>query len=574
MAERVKYDVQSELVKPKLDNLKVTNITTKDLTLPSTANQNSNIVPTSGTATVSPQQQAAGGGYSWNSWSLNLNLNSIKTLADAIEKFLIKVDKLAKIITQILKIVQLFSSGEKSIAMFIKILIAAIAKELKALLDSLASTGVYVSVICPNFHKKFPKYTIPVWGGYREFIQRVNATCSSTDPHAPNFNSPADSVGGVILAMVGGVSDPDFLVNLMHNFKVLSKFFGFQNPLPSAPKNFKVLPGFYRNHKTAKDEMGVQLSWETPEAPPVTGYRIYRDIVSTGHMSTVSSTPPVTIRVLEDKLSDVHAIPGKRRYKYIDFSVQDGTRYYYKVYSMIGSDFFDDHPEWEGINSPAATTTIMAHARNCIPVSELAKYTTLGLNGELIDAINFEGDWKSITVRGLLGSSLDGAFKGIDILADKLTGMVNTGSSAMSDYLDFYAEKISKILEIVTDIRAVIVELMSYNLRGTFMCLSMPVKPGGMDGFLQRFNQACQIGNTKSGVKTQGPATSTANGGIAQYTEQGIMFGVILLFAIPDVSDPKRLLQIVKPEDLDKYKTQLQTTEQAISVLMKLLGLK
>jgi hypothetical protein len=144
----------------------------------------------------------------------------------------------------------------------------------------------------------------------------------------------------------------------------------------------------------------------------------------------------------------------------------------------------------------------------------------------------------------------------------------------MSDYLDFYAEKISKILEIVTDIRAVIVELMSYNLRGTFMCLSMPVKPGGMDGFLQRFNQACQIGNTKSGVKTQGPATSTANGGIAQYTEQGIMFGVILLFAIPDVSDPKRLLQIVKPEDLDKYKTQLQTTEQAISVLMKLLGLK
>jgi len=119
---------------------------------------------------------------------------------------------------------------------------------------------------------------------------------------------------------------------------------------------------------------------------------------------------------------------------------------------------------------------------------------------------------------------------------------------------------------------------MSFNLRGTFMCLRLPMQGGGMANFVDRFNQASQVGNTASSVKpvrpeSKIPATTTVNGGIAQYTEKGIMFGVIILFAEPDLTDPKRLLTIVKPEDLEKYKTELGTTEKAVSTLMKLLGL-
>jgi len=589
MAVRVKYDVVSELVKPKLEDLKVTNITEKDLQPASTTDQNSNLLANSRTATTSPQQGSSLG-YAWDSWSLNINMNSMKAAADAIETFLKQVDKLSKVIVQILKVIRLLSSNEKSIAIFLKFIIKAIAKLLKDLLNAFASTGLYVNVIFPDHHTSDSKYSIPIWGGYQEFIQRVNASCLSTDPSAPNFNSPNDRVGGVILAMLGGVNDTEFLVNLMHNFEILSKFFGLPNIMPSPPRNFKVLSGIYRNNKTSKEEMGVQLSWGSPENP-VTRYRIYRSTIASGYMR--SPTPilgkvEIPVRILVDNpifdkkqpyyLTDIISVPGRTRYKYTDFSVKEGTKYYYKVYSMIGDDYFDYHPAMEDIKSPVATAMLSARPCNCIPVSELSKYTILGVNGEFIDPRHLEGDWQSLTVRTLLGKQLDGVFRQIDALTAKIIGLVNTGSSATSDYLDFYAKRVSSLLEIVTKFRALIVEMMSFNLRGTFMCLRLPMQGGGMVNFVDRFNQASQVGNTAPSVKPvrpedKIPATTTVNGGIAQYTEKGIMFGVIILFAEPDLTDPKRLLQVVGPKDLEKYKTELGTTEKAVSTLMKLLGL-
>jgi hypothetical protein len=595
MAVRAKYDIDPILVKPKLSGLDVTNITEADNTPKSTVGQKSNIQSASNKIDLSDQQKASQG-YAWNSWSLSLGLSNMDGATKAITKFLKQVNQLAKIITQILKIIQLLSGNVKSIAMFINFLIKIIAEQLKNLINSFASTGLYISVIAPPFNKNKPKYTIPMNGGYREFIQRVNSSCtSSTDPDRPQFDSPQDKVGGVILAMVGGINDPQFLVDLVHNFKILSLFFGFQSPMPTPPNGFKVTSGFYKNPQTAKKAMGVQLTWSAPDTP-VTGYKIYKATNPQGFMKSPNPTQDgveISVRVAGEWIADVPNVFGKVLYRYMDFAVEDNKKYYYKVYSIIGDDFFDDNPIMEDIKSPVATKMLSAQPRNRIPLSELTLYTSLGINGELLDPDDFGSEWQSISVRGLLGDALDGIFKKIDALADKLTGLVNTGSNSTSEYIKFYAKRVETLLETVTKFSEIITRLLAFNLRGTFMCLRLPIMEGGMPNFVKRFNDASSLGNTKSGTDQsetlesalkddQGKAENnpfkvTQGGGIAQYAEQGIMFGVILLFGFPN-PDPKalaqRLLVEVGPNDVQAQIAKLKSTEVAITTMLKLFGLE
>lgn len=580
MSVRIKYDVDPEIVKPKLEDLVIKNITAKDMVPDPTTAVVAAIQSPFNTTSPSPQD-TANKGYAWDSWSLSLSLSNMQYAANAITTFLKQVDKLTKVVAQLLKVMQLFSGNVKSIAIFLQFITKALAKALKDLINSFASSGVYLSIIAPNFDRKAPKYTIPVYGGYREFISRVNATCtSSSDPDAPKFDNPKDKVGGVILAMLGGTNDPEFLSNLVHNFKVLSEFFGFQNPMPSPAKNFKATAGLFRKPGTSDKVFGVQLTWDAPDNP-VTRYGIYRSTVPTGipkNPSPVIDGVEVNVMVLGEMIADAHSIPGKAHYRYTDFDVKDGVTYYYKIYSMIGDTFFEDNPLIEDLRSPIATSMQSVTPKNCIPVSELAKYTTLGINGEFLNFIDLKSEWQSLTIRRLLGKSIDIVLHKIDDLADRIAGMVNTGSSATTEFIDFYAKKVSDILALVTEFSDIITRLMAFNMRGTFMVLKLPVQEGGMAGFVDRFNKASSLGDTASGVQqSEQPnytvAKITKNGGIGQYTEKGIMFGVILLFGYPDLS-ADRLVEVVPPGEVEALKAKIKVTEKAVATFVKLLGLE
>jgi hypothetical protein len=219
---------------------------------------------------------------------------------------------------------------------------------------------------------------------------------------------------------------------------------------------------------------------------------------------------------------------------------------------------------------------LMAHPQNRIPLSELKKYTTLSIDGEFVSPFDLEGDWQSFTARRMLGDALDSIFREIDALADKLVGLVNTGSSAIDDYLKFFAKRVSDLLAISTKFTELMQRLLAYTLRGSFLLLKLPLDSGGMEGFVTRFNQASTINNTTTGLNRSGgiPMTTT-NDGIAKYHEKGIMMGMIVLYGIPSPAGMKaRLTEIAAPAERAAMQKRVEGTEQAIRLLLKMFGLE
>lgn len=578
---RIKFDVLPDLVKPKLEDLDA-----QTIDYPSIVQLPNELIPDFNRATNTSQnslQQRDSQGYEWISWTLDMRLNNIGKLSDTVKNFLENLNNLNRIIIQVLKILRTFNSDLKSISNLIKFLIKKVADELKQFIESLASTGLYMSVIAPNFDKKFPKYTIPIYGGYQEFIKRVNATClASSDPDAPRFYDKGDKVGGVIIAMLGGSEDPTFLADMIQNFKILGDLFGFTPPVPSPPKNFKVYPGFFNNPEEGIKNSGIKITWE-PAETPASYYRIYRTAHPQGTLKKLEQNGKIIqYRVYpmynaeRRYVEEIKRNPLRLRYTYVDFDVEEGIDYYYQIFSVYGEgdQFFSDNPLLEAMNSPIATPMLRASARNCIPVSELEKYTVLGINGELMLPVDLEGDWQSITVRRLLGSTLDDLFVKIDALADKLTGLVDTSSNAISSYIKFFEKRIKILLNVVDKITEVTERLMNFNLRGTFMVMRLPIEEGGIQNFVERFNQGAQIGNAEQGTAKgpDSPFAVTKGGGIAQYTDKGIMFGIILLFGFPGPGSMS-LDALVSEQDRNSFLNSFEDTEKAITTLLQLLGL-
>lgn len=576
MSVRIKYDIAPEYVKPKLDDLDIQTVTLQEYKLKPSQQIAAVINPT----LESPDQNSD----SWFNWTISLTLDGVDTTVKSAETFFKTLDKITQTITQILKIIRLLNGNIISTSAFLKFAIKSLVKELKEFIDSLASTGLYSSLIIPDFDKTFPKYNIPTFGGYQEFITRVNNTClNSSDPDAPKFED-ADKVGGVIIAMLGGVNDPDFLRNLLDNFTKLANLFRFKIPYPSPAQKFKATPGFY-NKKGIKT-IGVKLTWEAPDVP-VGSFLVYK-AGTTGPVPVVYNIDGIDVEVKifskDNPITSVKYNFAKPSYSYIDFDVKPEETYIYKTYSVFGDDYLEKHPHLKSTNSPIATPQVTVRVPpECIPLSELKRYTNISINGEISSPFDLEGEWQSASVRNMLGNQIDDMYNSLDVLSEKLIGLVSTGSDAMSDYLKFYAKRIEDLLEIINKLKNLTARLSSFTQRGTFMVLKLPLEEGGMRGFVDRFNKACNSSNSNKQETTKDKkdlkdflkqaAKVEKNAPIAAFNERGIMFGVILLFGIPDLSNPERLKDIVPENRVASLKAQYKVTEKAISTFLKILGL-
>lgn len=575
MSVRIKYDTDPDFVKPKLEDFDIETISLNDYKLVA---QNIPSPP--------PDAENTNENDEWFNWTFSLNFEGLDTTVAGAEKFFEEVDRITAQITQLLKIIRLLSGNVNAASSFLKFAIKKITKELKEFIDSLTSTGLYSSFIIPDFDKKYPKFVIPTYGGYQEFIRRVNNTClNSKDPDAPKFEE-ADKVGGFIIAMLGGVDDPEYLSNLIENFKRLCEMFGLEKPYPSPPRKVRAIPGFYKKSLRSEKELGVKITWEAPESP-VDRFFIYRSSSTSGKEKTYTiDGVDVKVKLFteDDPIAKVKYIRGKALYSYVDFDVVPDKINYYKIYSVYDDEFLERNPNFKAINSPIACPILTVSVpENCIPISELDNSMNIAYNGEILSPFDLAGEWQSVTVRRMLGNPIDSAYRGLDALSEKLIGMVETGSDALNSYLKFYGDKIESLLEIIQDFRELSIRLSSFTQRGTFMVLRLPLENGGMRGFVDRFNKACNSGQSqkntpknKKGIKEflSDSARIQKNAPIAKFNERGIMFGLIVLYGIPDLTNRDRLKELAPENDINGFKRRMQSTEKAVTTLLKMLGLE
>lgn len=588
MGVRVKYDIDPEFVRPKLDDLDIETITLEDLLPDPTTPQIAPIVSDQQPSDTTEKSQ----GYKWFNWSLSLSLGDLEDVSTDINNFFDKIEKVGGAILTILKVMRLLSGNVKSLTFLLKFAVKALTGKLADLIDSFSSTGIYMSLVLPDTDRKKEKYTIPVWGGYQEFISRVNATClSSEDPDAPKFDGENDMVGGFVIAMLGGNNNPSILKDMIHNYKRLGDLLGFSPPMPVPPLSPKATAGFYNRDGTL--ESGVKLVWQAPDAP-VSHFFIYKTYNKNGKPIKIKRYPYQLSGDGKSLLTDTIYIPsdepyvkierkrGKLLYKYIDFHVSPGVLTHYKIYCVLGEDFLEDdaNQSLRSVNSPIASPFLSAiPLQECIDKSELQSMMNQGINGELVGAVDLQGEWQSITVRGALGSNLDRTFRKIDSMTDKLSGGVSTGSDATNAYIKSVENKIGTLGGVLRVIQQVIDLILSFRLRGSFMVLAVPPAVGGMRAFVDRFNTASSVGSTEEGIGTKtnpaGEKSSSilqSNQSIAQFREKGIMMGVMLLTGFPGLSED-RLKEVVPEDEISEAKAKYAASQKAIENLLKILGL-
>ena len=574
MAVRVKFDKEPEYTDPKLDDLGIETVPYKDYSgIPANG---SGIAPAE--KEDSSPQEKKNKGYNWFSWSLKIGLGNQKKVVDNLSHFLKELDRIQQALLLIVKIMRVFVTDLKSISKAIKFVVKQIVKVIKDMVESLSSTGVYMSVIFPPFDSRDTKYSIPINGGFNEFIAIVNQRCSnSNDPDAPRFGSN-DTVGGIIISMVGGDNDPQFLDDMIKNFKVLSKLFPMLAPVAAPPKNVKAVPGFYKG-KDGKKSLGVKITWDHP-GTPLSGFNIYRNrspkpfkVLDSIDLSSVGEEERI-IEVFNDASFndgtpvEIKTITGKPSYTYIDFEVTGGKTYYYKVYSTTGYDFGG----WgflDRVQSPSSSPVVSATPTNCIPVSELKKYSVLDKKGNTVKPEEFNGDWQSFSVRTLLGTQIDRLYDLLDLMSEKVQGLVDTSTDSMSKYIEFLEEKILLYTTILNQLEIIIKQLLAYQLRGTMMVLELEPQKGGMQGFLDRFNAATQSGDVSEYSGKGAPDTPK---GLATYAEKGIMAGIILLYGFPELSSDY-ILEMVDVEGAAKLQANMKKTMTAVDSFKKLVGI-
>ena len=578
MSVRIKYSEEPDFVTPKLEDLDVEEISLSDYEL-------SQFPIISQAPVPSVEDDSEEGGDSWFNWTLSISLDGVDNVLKGGERFFKELDRITQQLTQVLKIIRLLSGNVRSASNFLKYAIKKLVKELKELIDSLSSLGIFMSTI-PTLDKLMDSDNkFPYFGGYEEFIQRVNNTClSSTDPDAPKFED-ADKVGGVVIGMIGGVSDLNYLTDLMDNLKKLSDLFGFKSFTPPPAKNFSARAAFFR--KDGQRKLGVKLTWEAPDFP-VGHFYVYKKTKEGTVTEELETSSGIKVKVklftAEEPITKVNYFPGRAIYSYTDFDIQPDSTAFYKIYSLFNEKHLTDHPQFRDVKSTTATPTLKVKIPlECIPLSELKRSMNLSIKGEILNPIDLEGEWQSISVRNLMGEPLDAAYRNLDDLSEKLLGLIDSGSDAINTYLKFYGKRVKYLLDILTKIRRLYLRLASYSMRGTFMVLRLPIETGGMRGFVDRFNEACNSGEADKPAPKEkkdieeflrDAVQVQKNSPIAKYREKGLMAGVILLTGIPDLGNKDRLKEFVPESEFDAMKAQVESTEKAITTLMKMLGLE
>jgi len=484
-------------------------------------------------ATLSAQlEAAAANGDQWK--GIGGSINPIAAIEDkygfkfdsglsTIEGVIDTLVTLADILTAVLKLINVLQSDFNNLFKALEFLIKQLLNQVKELLISIASTGLYILPVLPDTSPLSRNYR--PGGGFNAFKAKVNHGLTNTkDPNRPIFFD-GDTLGGVVVALSAGSNHGD----IVNDLEVLAKFINgfFDNDKIAPVQNVEAVSGLYPVEReedrgfveasldfvsdvtVAPKELGIKLTWSEPfDIQDVKFYYIYRARNFKGTAVRDSSGN----KVKSDKRPDGFGGEFLSEYRdygfnagkpvlinvedsgtleYIDFEVNYGETYYYKIVPA-----FKDSED-NLVQSKMLSKGVRAKAVGCVEDGEFNKYfeTPDGfLNGTPSGGAPY---WQNVSLRDLFGDDFDELFRALARMVDRLFSVAETSSAHFNQFLDFIKEWLVKLQKLITLIRNVLEKLRAFKLSASAVSLVIPSENGGIDGFRSRFNNAVIPDNLK-----------------------------------------------------------------------------
>jgi len=413
------------------------------------------------------------------------------------------------------KIINAFQSDANSLFVVINFAIQAIIDVLKELAVSISSTGVYVLPLLPETSPFDP--STPAGGGFKEVMAKVNhSLTNSQDPNRPVFFD-GDYLGSVIFLLTAGTNAGDVIKDL----SILVKFLQGDDSGSklSTVTALNATPGLYyetegqsaSTYDTITDYLsaaagvklpGIKVSWGAPQGiPGIYGYRIYRsktqegtpELDDKGNLLRVPADSPFNAGRTITQYVDYAFNNGKpvlikeskkNKLEYVDFEVYDGEIYFYKVVPVF-KDSAGSIVEGEVISQYTS-----AKASACLP-SDLLLNTYETPDGLLRGKAS--GDppyWNNVTLRGLLGESMDSLLRSVQSLADRLKGVSTSSSKHFEELIETLQDWVDDLTVLLEKIKKFLESLKALQFSANAMVLTIPSESGGVAGLKSRINQA------------------------------------------------------------------------------------
>lgn len=474
-----------------------------------TATANSS-TSTTGTATVVDKWKVKKGSITplaslGSSDGLNKVVNGLEEVIDLIEVTISIVKATGKIINA-------FQTDVNNVFTVLSTLVQAVVTTLQEWAVSLSSTGIYALPMMPDTSPFDP--STPAGGGFKAVKAKVNhALTNKKDPNRPVFFE-GDYLGACVFVCTAGTNAG----NIIKDLSILARFFqGDEVAAKVSPvQNLTATPGLYTKLSGEVDnllgdlgssllgvrEPGIKVSWSEPiGVPNITGYNIYRsktaegtpELDEDGNLVRVPSDSPFNAGRKVTSYIDYTFNGGKPVFvknssivetDYLDWEVIDGEVYYYKVVPVL------DDSNGNKVEGEVISQFTSAKASSCIP-SDLLEDMYETPDGLLRGKV--DGDppyWKNVTLRGLMGDSLDAALRYTQGLADRLKGVTVSSSDHFNNFIETLEDWVATSREFLERLKNILESLQAIQFSSDVMMLFIPAEDGGIEGLKARINNA------------------------------------------------------------------------------------
>ena len=448
--------------------------------------------------------------------STNFNLAPLpKSVKNGARDFHRKMRKTMNVASQIIDIIDVLyqvidalQSDFNNLYKLLKVILVELLKQLQDIIVSLASTGIYMLPVLPDF-KRGVKGTVKP-GGFDAVLSKVTQKLvDPMDPNRPMF-SDSDAVGGILAVLTAGTNVGD----LVDNFNALGAFIkGFSIEEPALGE-LTAVAGLYRKPSSSTFTIGmtqppgVRLTWKPPVGLyKATKYHVRRCKVSGGIPRTILVNGEWTIekdangnqvtdfvdagfnggKPFEMKSSRVSGMT------YTDFEVTQGVTYFYRVVPVIGD------VEQDGVRREATATVTV-----CIPDNEFTALleTPDGLrvgpnHGE-------KPDWQNQSLKELIGPALNEMLKSLIRVMGTLASLGDTATDAFADLLALMKRWVAKLKVLLEKIAAVLAALDKLKFAGGAAILKIEPnfnKGGGITRLSKMINSASMSASMRQDMK-------------------------------------------------------------------------